>query len=85
MVMSDLIEIHSDDDDATRAINILSAGGVIINETARERILPRMANAIRIYRELDDMARMYAPEASDTIAIETPKPSAAEIDRAGRP
>lgn len=50
--MSDLIALHPNDDDTQRAINILMAGGFVINETV-EKALPRMANAIRLYRDID--------------------------------
>lgn len=50
--MSDLVALSPNDNDITRAINILSVGGFVINETV-EKMLPRLANAIRIYRELD--------------------------------
>ena len=50
--MSDLVALHPNDDDETRARNILAVGGFAINETV-ERMLPRLANAIRLYRDLD--------------------------------
>ena len=51
----DLIALRLSDDDLKRAENILRAGGFIINETA-VRMLPRMANAIRIYQHMDRAA-----------------------------
>jgi hypothetical protein len=51
----DLIALRLSDGDLKRAENILRAGGFIINETAA-RMLPHMANAIRIYRHMDRAA-----------------------------
>lgn len=50
--MSDLIKLAQEDDDITRARNILMVGGFVINETAA-KALTHMANAIRLYRDID--------------------------------
>ena len=53
---SHLVALHPSDNDLTRAENILRVGGMVINATARDIIIPRMANAIRLYRDLDRAA-----------------------------
>ena len=64
----DLIALRLSDDDLKRAENILRAGGFIINETA-VRMLPHMANAIRIYQHMDRaVARNEALEEAARVA-----------------
>lgn len=47
------ITLSSDDDDITRAINILRISGIGINDTVYRQIVPWMARAIRSYQDLD--------------------------------
>lgn len=61
--MSDLVAMHPSDDDERRAINILMVGGFVINDTVMKAV-PRMANAIRLYRDLDNMKNIETPTAS---------------------
>lgn len=47
-----LVKFHHMDDDLKRAENMLRVGGFLINAHARDVVLPRMANAIRLYRDI---------------------------------
>jgi predicted transcriptional regulator len=41
------------DDDITRATKIMQIAGMTINALAQDQLIPRMAEALRAYRELD--------------------------------
>ena len=47
------LTLDSNDDDVTRAVKILQASGMVINDLTYSTIVPWMALAIRTYRELD--------------------------------
>lgn len=73
--MSDLIALTPDDDDMKRAVNILVAGGFVINEAA-QKCLPQMASAIRLYREIDRLhQRDTAVDTTRTEQFTAPWPS----------
>jgi hypothetical protein len=80
----DLIALRLSDDDLKRAESILRAGGFIINETA-VRMLPHMANAIRIYQHMDRAAaRNEALEEAARVAEAEIVPMAADLLDVGK-
>ena len=48
------LSVH--DDDLTRTINILRMGGLVINQTIYNQMVPWMARAVRAYQDLDRQA-----------------------------
>lgn len=48
------LSVH--DDDLTRTINILRMGGLVINRTTYNQMVPWMARAVRAYQDLDRQA-----------------------------
>lgn len=47
------LTLNVEDDDITRAVNMLKASGMSVNELTYTAVVPWMAHAIRAYREMD--------------------------------
>lgn len=50
------ITLSASDDAITRAVNIMNASGLVVNNVAYNQIVPWMAHAIRAYQDLDRAA-----------------------------